>query len=275
MTYDAHETSVEGGRPVELFRFTAGAVSYFYTSAEDEVTIAAQAYQPRAISRAETREGTEERKHDFQVVLPTSDDVAQIFVGVLPGIRVRLTVSRFHRDDTPTPQARTIFDGYVQSAQFRRKSKECVLTARPTLGARSRTIPRRKYQGLCNHVTYDPATCKVDPTDPAFRAAGKIVVSQIGNVLTVSGLDPAYPAGWFIGGFVESIGTSDFRMILEQDPGGVLTLLLPFPIAPSTVNVFAGDDHSADTCANKFSNLENFGGFFSVPTSNPFVSGLD
>jgi hypothetical protein len=37
MTYEAFESSVEGGRPVELYKFIIGADVYRYTSAEDEI----------------------------------------------------------------------------------------------------------------------------------------------------------------------------------------------------------------------------------------------
>lgn len=273
MTYDAYEISTEAGRPVEVFRFQIGATSYYYTSAEDTVTLSGQDYDPVQIRRDDSADGPDKRDYDFQVVLPTSDEVAQFFVGTLPGNRVRLTVSRFHRDDTPTPQVVVVFDGYVQGATFARAMKECTLTARPLLAGLGRTAPPRTYQSECNHELYNPATCKADDTNPAFRASAKGVTAQVGNVLTVTGLG-AYSAGWFTGGYVEAIGSSDFRMILDDDGAGNLTLLLPFAVTPSTVNVFAGCDHSIATCKAKFDNILNFGGFAFVPTRNIHQTGI-
>lgn len=273
MTYQAKETSVEDGRPVEVYTFTVGAQQFFYTSAEDVVAIGSTSFTPRPISRENTREDPARRDQDFVVRLPTSDDVAQFFVGVMPGIRVRLKVQRFHRSDTPTPEVVTVFDGFVNAARFEKQARECILVSRPVLASNGRTIPRRTYQGPCNHVLYDPLTCKVDDTDAAFRAANRTVTSQVGNVLTVVGISPAYPDGHFTGGYVEAIGQNDFRLILDH-VGATLTLLLPFSQIPPLVNVFAGCAHDVATCSSKFDNLLNYGGFPFVPTRNPFQSGI-
>lgn len=274
MTYLSNETSVEAGRPVEVYRFTFGSTSYYYTSSVSDETLSAQDYVATAISRSEIKTGPKERNADFQVTMPTSDPVAQIFVGRLPGVRVRLTVRRYHRGDTPTPEVKLIFDGYVQSATFSKFMKETTLTARPTLAVSGQTIPPRTFQSSCNHDLYDPLTCKADDTDPAFRAASKSVTSQVGSLLTVADLG-AYAAGWFQAGYVESIDTGDFRTVLDDDGAGGLTLLLPFPTAPTVVNVFAGCDHTtgAGGCP-KFDNGNNYGGFYIVPKRNPFQTGI-
>lgn len=278
MTYDAHETSVEGGRPIEVYEIVAGSTTYFYTSAEAEQTIASQAYTPVAgLRRGSTAEGPEKRGHDFQIEMPTSNPVAQLFVGVLPGFRVRLRVKRFHSADLPTPQVVQIFDGYVRGVSFSGNGKIAIFTARTVLSSRGRQIPRRTYKSACNHVHYDPATCKVDDTDPAFRASALDVASQVGTVLTVSsGLSGVYADGFMRAGFVEAIGASDFRLILEHT-GNVLTLHVPFTTAPISVNVFAGCDHSlggAGGCGPKFDNVPNFGGHPFVPKRNIFETGV-
>lgn len=276
MTYDAHETSIEGGRPVEVYRFQVGATAYFYTSAEDDVTLSAQEYEAIPISRGETTTGANERDADFSVTLPTSDPVAQHFVGTLPGVVVRLTVRRYHRGDTPTPQVVLVFDGEIESASFSKNMMETTLVARAVMASHGQTIPPRTFQASCNHELYNPLTCKVDDTSPAFRASNKAVTSQVGNLLTVAGLG-AYAPGWFTAGFVESVDTGDFRMVLDDDGAGNLTLLMPFPSEPVTVNVFAGCSHLPDDphgCGPKFNNGDNFGGFPAVPTKNPFESGV-
>lgn len=273
MTYQSQETSVEAGQPVELYTFTLGTLPFYYTSSEDEIPVGVNTFLPRAISRENTREDPSKRDQDFVVRLPTDDDVSRAFIGTLPGIRVSLKVQRFHRTDTPTPEVVTIFDGFVNAARFEKQGKECVLISRSVIASNGRTIPRRTFQGPCNHVLYDPLTCKVDDTDAAFRAATRTVTSQVGNLLTVSGISPAYADGWFTGGYVEDIAGNDFRLILDHT-GGVLTLLIPFSTPPTLVNVFAGCAHDIATCSAKFDNVLNYGGFPFVPNNNPFQTGL-
>ena len=59
----------------------------------------------------------------------------------------------------------------------------------------------------------------------------------------------------------------------------MLTLLLPFNTTDvdvgTSVEVFAGCDHSLATCKAQYDNVANYGGFAFVPLRNPFESGLD
>lgn len=276
MTYAANETSVDSGRPVEIYEITAGATPFFYTSAEDDVNPSGvQNYIAIAgLKRTDTEDGPEKREGDFQIELPTTDALAQIFTGVMPGFRVRMKVRRFHRDDTPTPEVVQIFDGYIQSASFTKNLKQTILTARPVIASIGKQIPRRTYMSSCNHVLYEPLTCRVDDTDPAFRASVLEVAGQVGNVMTVvSGLLGVYADGFMDAGFVEVVGGADFRLILEH-VGNSVTLLVPFSVTPASVNVFAGCAHVISVCEAKFDNTIQFGGFAFVPTRNPFQTGI-
>lgn len=269
MTYDAHESSVESGDPVEVYEVVAGSLSFFYTSAEDVVTIGAQDYTPApGLERSNDREGADQRESDFTFQLPTVDPLAQLFVGQVPGFRVRVTVKRFHRSDTPTPEVAQVFDGYVHGVAFEENCKLAVFTSRDLLASLGKLIPRRTYQSACNHVLYHATTCRVNDADPAFRASLISVSSLVANDLTVVGLSPTYSDGWFDGGYVEVVGGFDYRLVLSH-VGNVLTLHTPFSTTPSTVNVFAGCAHDIATCKLKFDNVVNYGGFAFVPTRNP------
>jgi uncharacterized phage protein (TIGR02218 family) len=188
---------------------------------------------------------------------------------------VRLTVKRFHRNDLPTPEVVQIFDGFIQAASFgNADGKVCSLVARTVLASIRRQFPRRTFQNACNHVIYDTTTCKVDDTDPTFRASALGVASMVGNLLTVSsGLSGIYTDGWMNGGYVEVVGGSDYRLI-QDHTANVLTLMQPFATTPTSVNVFAGCGHSVAICKSKFDNVDNYGGFAFVPTKNPFESGI-
>lgn len=276
MSYDAYETSTESGSPVEVYEVVAGAQTYYLTSAQADQVLGAVTYETvKGLQRERSENGPDRRERDFTVELPTEHEVAQLFLGTLPGYRVRLTVKRFHADDLPTPEVVQVFDGYVIGAGFSKgEGKICTLTARPLLATVGRLVPRRTYQSSCNHVLYDPTTCQVDDTDSTFRAASVSVASQVGTTLTISGgLSGVYVDGWFEAGFVEIVGGTDFRLILTH-VGDVLGLLSPFASSPSVVNVYAGCAHTIQVCGDKFDNVLRFGGFAFVPTKNPFATGV-
>ena len=49
---------------------------------------------------------------------------------------------------------------------------------------------------------------------------------------------------------------------------------MPDSVVGQDVDVFAGCDHTVDTCDQKFDNVINYGGWPYVPSKNPFESGI-
>jgi uncharacterized phage protein (TIGR02218 family) len=267
MTYESFEESIEGGRPVELYEFVIGTTTYRYTTAEDEISFASQTWFPRQIERTSPEVASDENAKELTFTIPADDPVASQYIDVAPGQKMALTITRFHRGDT---EAFILWQGRITGATFTDKGRMATLRGLTVESASSRQIPRDKYQGLCNHVLYD-SRCAV--TRSSFKYTGTIT-AVAGNVITVGGLN-ANGADWALGGYVDFNTGEDARVILAQS-GDDLTMLLPFKedVLGSTVDVYAGCDHSITTCNTKFSNLINYGGFVYVPLINPFQRGL-
>jgi uncharacterized phage protein (TIGR02218 family) len=279
MTYDAFASSREQSRPIELFRFVQGGNTFEYTSAEDSLTVASITYDPEIIRRGRIAQSPRDRNSTLEIRVPITNTFARRYRASVPGARASITIQRVQRLDFPTPQAITIFTGYVGSVAFENEMKEAVIACKPIESASSRPVPRFSYQSLCNHVLFDNA-CKVDDTDPRWRLT-QTVSAQTGATLTVPGAG-AFGADWWVGGFLEINGGDDARLIVGQS-GDDLQLLLPFPSSSvgQSVTVFAGCDHTITTCDTKFdttedtlSNVINYGGFAFVPTRNPYQTGL-
>lgn len=275
MSYLGEETSVEDGAPVELFELVVGTTPFLYTSDTIETIFGASIYTPvEGLRRGKIEEGPERRNSDFTLELPTSDPLAQSFLGVLPGARVPITARRYHRGDGTFggPEVITTFSGFVLSAVFTKKGHLCTLTARNALASLGRIIPSRSYMSSCNHILYEPNTCRADDTSPLNRVSAAVPTSQVASVLTVPGLT-LFPDGTFDGGMVEVLGSSDFRLVVTH-VGDTVTLLSPFPVQPALVNVYRGCLHSIQACKADFDNVLNFGGFAFVPKRNPFVGSI-
>lgn len=273
MTYASQETSQQGGKPVELYRFVLGGVSYEYTSGIDAISRGSLTYLPIPISRSDDPQGPEERDNYLEVELPGDNPFAATFYSIVPGLVAQLTISRFHRDD-PSLELITVFKGFVSSVAFEDDFQVAKVAALPITAATSRPIPRFTFSALCNHVLYDPR-CKVLDTDPNYRVTGEVsAVDLTAYTIDVVGAD-LKPDGWWTGGFVEAQAGLDKRMVLAHT-GTTLTLLLPFAVNPlgSDVTLFAGCDHTISTCKSKFNNVVNYGGFAFIPTRNIFVTGL-
>jgi uncharacterized phage protein (TIGR02218 family) len=269
MTYENRETSVESGKPVELYHFTIGTTHYYYTSAPDTFLFGGNNWVPRQIERTDPSQSTEDRRQQMEVTLPTEDPVASRFVGIIPGSLMTLEISRYHRDDTGVF---ILWSGAVVGASYGLQGAQCTLRCVTSEAAFSRAIPRYKYQGLCNNVLFDDL-CQV--TKASFTHTDTCT-DVTGSDITVQNLATTFPtANWAVGGYA-SFNDSDFRLVMAQT-SDVLTLFIPFENSPlgQTVKVFAGCDHLIATCKDKFSNLINFGGYPYVPTVNPFIVGVD
>jgi hypothetical protein len=63
--------------------------------------------------------------------------------------------------------------------------------------------------------------------------------------------------------------------MIVSESGSSVELLYPVDIAVSTnVVLTVGCDHSTSTCASRFNNLDNYGGFPFIPSKNPFSTGV-
>jgi len=280
MTYDAFEVSAETGEPIELYRFVQGGDTYEYTSGEDELTVDSITYEPIPISRSKLLQGSGDKKNILDIEVPGSNPFALQYLSSVPGEIATLIIRRVHRADFPGPEVIKVFEGKVRSVSFSKNAKKGRIAVLPLISATARTIPRYTYMGMCNNVLGDD-NCKADLNDAAWLLSNALVTTVASNVITVTGAS-GFSDGWFVPGYVEFNNGTDFRMVLDHT-GDDLTLLLPFPtdITGEMVDVIAGCAHDTNACHTKFfttedvaSNLINYGGFWEVPTQNPFTKGL-
>lgn len=267
MTFKALETSVESGRPVELYYFAIGTDNYYYTSAPDNILFGGNTYLPRQITRTSPPISTEDRRQQIEVTLLTEDVVASRFVGVVPNSQMTLDVFRYHRGDS---EAYIMWSGDIVGAAYINQGAQCKFRGVTTETAFGRAIPRLKYQGLCNHVLFGPS-CKLINTNFLHTA---ICSSKSSSTITVNGILAAKGPNWMVSGYV-NLNDSDYRLVFKQD-GDVLYFYLPFENDPvgETVKCFAGCDHTLVDCRGKFNNEDQYGGFAFVPELNVFVVGM-
>lgn len=270
MSYDAFEISTESSQPVELYKFVLNGTTFAYTSSEDAVTVGSVLYAPIAISRGKVDQTRETRANIVEVTVSSSNPIAQAYIATIPGQRTSVTILRYQRPDGATPQVVTVFSGFVSAVAFENFGMVAKISILPATAALSRPVPRVCYQSQCNHVLYD-ARCTID--ENLFRYT-TIVSAVSGSTITLPGAG-ALGANYFDAGRVDFPSTGDRRLVLSSS-GDVLTLLLPFAQNPlgAPVNAFAGCAHDGPTCAVKFANTVNYGGFPFVPHENPFQTGL-
>lgn len=264
MTYDTVERSVQGGRPVELYTFARDTATWRYTSADRDVTVSSQTYLSRPISRSDIESTSEKARLGIRVRAPRTLEVADLYRVSPPTQAVTLVLQQYHEGDG---QVATIWTGRILAVDFSGPAAE--ISLEPVYTSIRRIGLRRLYQRQCPHVLYG-SSCKV--ARESFRSDGTVTAIS-GTSITVPAVS-ALAAGWFAGGYVEFIaegGVAERRFILDSSGATIALASSAYGLSVGAeVKLYPGCDHSIATCASKFSNAANFGGFPFFPQKNPF-----
>jgi uncharacterized phage protein (TIGR02218 family) len=173
-----------------------------------------------------------------------------------------------------TPESeRLLFRGEVFGA--RRKGLEWSFQARSLLGRKTR-VPGFMVQTRCQYPLFEAATCKASAS--AFQIDGSLAaISGVTVDFSSAGLS-GRAGDWLAGGRLAAGPETRTIAQASQLSAGVHRLTLVYPLqgaaAGDSASAWPGCDRTPGTCAAKFANLDNFGGFPFVPTDNPGVKAM-
>lgn len=141
-----------------------------------------------------------------------------------------------------------------------------------------RAVPRFFYERLCNHALYGPG-CNLNKT--AFDFASEILaINPAQRELVIQGRPLGAAAGHFTAGYFFHDESGNNFSVAGSTFDGVADMKLklhtwnPEFVVGQTLTLYAGCDHTTNTCLTKFGNQANFGGFAFVPNRNPAVNGV-
>jgi uncharacterized phage protein (TIGR02218 family) len=283
MTYDTIEASIAEGRPYFLYQFVEGDAVWRFTSrASDWISAASEGgdlvWEAAAISHGDVVQSGEIERGRLELTLPLSHTFAARFLAPMGNTPVSLTIFRGHEQVLGETVAH--WKGRIVGAEA--EGARLMLSAESIFSTLRRAGVRAKYQRLCRHALYGRG-CGLDIAQHWQTGA---VSAIAGANLTVPGA-AAQPDGWFRGGVLRFGVKLGF---ITGHVGSLLTLSRPMPelatalvnqaLDPTTgasmpvaVDIAPGCDLRAETCAAKFGNLLNFGGFPAIPGRNPFGGG--
>lgn len=280
MTYATIEASAAGGRPYYLYQFVEGDQVWRFTSRASDWTSAASEggalrWEAAAISHGDVVQTSEIERGRLELTWPLSHPFSRRFLAPLGNRPVTLTIFRGHEQVLGETVAH--WKGRIVGAEV--EGVRILLNCESVFSTLRRAGVRAKYQRLCRHALYGRG-CGLDI---AFHWQTGTVTSASGNALTIPEA-AGQPAGWFRGGVLRFGAQLGF---ITGQVGPTLTLSRPMPelaaalaapeIDPETgdpiplvADIAPGCDLRAATCAAKFGNLPNFGGFPEIPGRNPF-----
>ena len=259
--YDDMDRSPDGAKPAELFQFTGGVYAY-YTTAQSAVMFGGAEYLPDCVVHGEIEQSEELNKQTLEIVVKGSSEVARLYVAEIPPRSVNVRVYRFLQG---IDEFRLVWAGRVVKPVFSSANDECALQCEPIFTLLKRPGLRRNYQLLCPYALYDER-CRLQMAPYMVDD----VVTDLGSNWLTGPKVAAKPAGWFVGGILR-FGTH-YKLITNHASGRIiLGGNVPGMAAGSSFQAMAGCDKSLGTCANRFGNHVNFGGFPYIPTKNPFT----
>jgi hypothetical protein len=289
MTFEAYETA--DGRPIEFLTFRNGNNEYRYTNANVAVFNGAFEHEPLAYTRTAPSQSKDSDDSQLRVTLSGQNPIPLLYREILQSNITTLTIERFHFND-PDNDIQVFWKGELGSVTV--TDGTATLLCIPFTQGRDE-IPRYTYQGLCNYYLFENATCRVLKDN--FRFVSTITGFLTPTLVQVAGLRvrageiDALVSGalsseeldqYWLNGYC-MVQSGEFRRITDN-PAGTGSPLdpdvirIPFPFVQASVGddieVYAGCNRSTDICKRKFANLENYGGWPTVPVVNPFTTEL-
>jgi len=285
MTYTNIEASIAEGRPYFLYQFVEGDQIWRFTSRATTWTSAGSGgdtitWEPAAVAHGDVVQTSEIERGRLELTWPLSHLFARRFLAPLGNTPVTLTIFRGHEQVLGETVAH--WKGRVVGAEV--EGQRILLQAESIFSTLRRAGVRAKYQRLCRHALYGRG-CRLDI---ALSWLTGTVTAATGGGLTMTIPEAAAePSGWYRGGVLRFgpqlgfiTGHSGTAITLSRPiPEIVAALTAPGvdPVSGATLPVLAdlapGCDLRAATCAAKFGNLANFGGFPEIPGRNPFGGG--
>lgn len=264
MTYNAAETGMQSGAPVELYDFSRGAFHWYYTSSDSDVQFDSRLWKAATLQRTGIEQSQEQARNSIQITTSRAMEVADLWRVSPPSDVIGLTIRRFHVGDNDPA---LIWVGRVLNVQW--SGSQATIHCEPVSTSIARTGLRRNYQRACPHVLYS-AACGVPKASEVIAAT---ITAAAGVVISAPEFD-AQPDGFFSGGFVEwEVEAGNYeRRFVTQHVGDDLTLSTAIGnslIAGMSVSAYPGCDHTLSTCHSKFNNRANYGGFPFIPRKNP------
>jgi uncharacterized phage protein (TIGR02218 family) len=265
MTLLASESSAHGGRPIELYEFTADGQSYYLTKHPVPYTFGGDTYQPSVgLSRQNiVRAAAGDKPPELVIDVAEAEDLIQD--NCYDTIPISFTV-RIHR--IQPGGSHTWWDGVIAGATMKgdRAELRCPSVLEDEF---QNEVPNVHFTAQCNHFLYD-RHCRLDPLDFAW---GTTTVTVDGTTVTIAGAG-GNPDNYFSRGTI--LAPSGERRTIIQHTGLTLILFHPFTtLAPlAAVTLYAGCDRQITTCVDKFGNKARFGGFPTVPVHNPWRRGI-
>lgn len=266
------EKSIEDGRPVKLYAFSIGSVTWRYTSADETITALGHEWEPAAISDDGIKQTGETQNDAMTINAPSWIGPCQLFMSAAPSKAVQVSIFQKHEGLAETV---AVYVGEITQVNYPVPGSGRI-TCETLASTMRREGLRLGWQRTCPYSLYDPLTCKVSKSAWGVTF---VVLSVDGFTATVE-LAAGRANGFFNGGFAEwahPVRGAEFLPIETHSVSSgapvAATLMLftdPGDLYPgATGTLYPGCSFTPASCQS-FGNYDNYGGVPDLPGKSPF-----
>lgn len=249
-----------GFAPVELYQFFRGTQSWYYTSADHEVTVAAQLYTPAELSVSRVSASHEQARNNIEIYAPVEFPVAQIYRSGVPAVRTTFNYLMYNVGGLGA--ASLLWSGFLGGAEWGLDSSDggddsLTMHGLPISSLLGRNAVFRRFSKNCPFALYEPHTCKASKAGVSHATTVSTISGRIVTVGSVGSYN-------YTGGMITwNAGTHTESRWIQSYTGSDLVLFTP-PIGLSVsqaVTIYPGCDRTIAVCDSVFSNALNYGGW--------------
>lgn len=261
-TYNREEVGHEK-RPVELYHMWRGDTHWYYTSGDVSVVYNGNTYIPATIERGTVTFDTKLEVSTLLVTFGRVHDPIIKFIAQNPIDVIWIEVFRAFREQAPL-EVGVVFIGQIQTVAIKGLQGKASCVGFDYYLKQPIPIPR--YGPQCNWTLFDERCTK---DDTGFKVTTSVTVSS--DLLTLTSADfGTFGDSFFTRGHLE---WNDNRRMITSHVGN--DVVMRYAILDITdgeiVEAFAGCNGEIETCRDKFSNVDWFGGHPYIPIDNPVM----
>ena len=267
MSYSDFETSYFSGAPAELYEFRYGDSedeTIRLTSADVDLSREGHVYTSIAMDRDSFEDdGNPDDSQQLNIRIARNNPLAEVIRAKALDKAITVKIRVTHAED-PAEQVMALWSGRVTGVAW--EFPKMVVGCERMSTSLKRTGCRARYQRQCRYVHF-LAGCNLDRT--AYEVTGVVSgVYQNGLELMIPEIE-GKPDNYFTGGVIEVAGTMRYILSTTISYVSINRRILGLTEGMA-VKVYPGCDRSAQTCLDKFNNIENYGGFDYIPIKGPF-----
>lgn len=268
MTFLDDESSAENNRPLELYVVEFPTDVYYFVSGNRDYTEGAIIYKAIPIARTEVAQPGPNNQADVAISLPVNHPIVTRYLN--QGIPPRYIQAVIYRKQIRSGITERIWGGRVTSMAIEDRVAKLRVPSRAS-ELMLRTIPQITRGKLCPHILYD-TMCRISRSSYVVSTT---VLFVSGRKVRVDMGDLAKGGAWAESGELVHVASGERMTIANQadlNPGvssvTELTMQMQIPGMANgdAVEVYAGCDHTINTCHFKFDNRYNFGGLHTLNT---------